>query len=80
MIPVVSTHKMRCFGDGERTVNFREPLYDTCMNRQPAERAVNTNDEPAKAINFLLITNKAVMLPKSEILTFDGLATVFDQL
>ena len=29
--PIVSTHNMRCFGDGERTVNFCEYLYDTCM-------------------------------------------------
>ena len=36
--PVVSTYNMRCFGDGERTVNFREPLYNTGMKRQLEER------------------------------------------
>ena len=77
--PVVSTHNMRCFGDGERTVNFREPLYDTGMNRQSAQRAVNTNDELAKAINRLSITNEAVMLPKSELLKSDGSARNFQR-
>ena len=70
---------MRCFGDGERIVNFREPFYDTGMNRQPAERAVHTNDELAKAINRLSITNETVMLPKSDILKFDGSARIFQR-
>ena len=52
---------------------------DTGMNRQPTERAVNTNDELAKAINRLSITNEAVMLPKSEILKFDGSARNFQR-
>ena len=70
---------MRCCGDVERPVNFREPLHDKGMKQQPAERTVNTNDELAKAINRLSITNEVVMLPKSEILKFDGSARNFQR-
>ena len=76
--PVVSTHNMRCFGDGETTVNFREPLYDTGMNRQPTESAVNTNDELAKAIIRLSITNEAVMLLKSRFSNFTVRHAIFN--
>ena len=68
---------MRCFGNGERTVKFCEPLYDTDMTIKPAERAVNANNEMENANNRLSITNEAVMLPKSAILKCDGFARNF---
>ena len=74
-----STHNIQCFGDGEKNVNFSEPLYDASMQRQPTVSAVHTNDELAKAINSLLTKNEAVMLSKSKILKFDGSASNFQR-
>ena len=77
--PVVSAGNYRLFGDGERTVNFREPLYDTNVPRKPPEATGSAHEELAQAMKRLAVANEAVMLPKSEILRFDGSARNFQR-
>ena len=77
--PPVTTQQYRLYGDGERTVNFREPYYDTNVPQQAQHTQSDPGTDLAAAISKLAVANQASMLPKSEIIKFDGSARNFQR-
>ena len=55
--PPVTTQQYRLYGDGERTVNFREPYYDTNVPQQAQHTQSDPGTDLAAAISKLAVAN-----------------------
>ena len=80
--PSTAAMGYRLFGDGERTVTFRNPItsvqYTPPMMQQPAETLMPTSSpmdavvQLAKSMEKIAASNSAIHLPKTELVKFSG--------